>query len=105
MSESASEAWHSFRGRSVYALPLGIQFCREEFHNLGIDWTPTAPTSGNIVSGNIPARRRVQDSDPARYCQNGALHARRRFATLEQVIDFYDQGGITNLICRTSSFH
>src|SRR6266849_524188 len=75
----------------------GFNFADEEFHNLGIDWDTNSADLGQYSVGKhpgtvggfkTPTLRDIARTAP--YMHDG------RFATLEQVIDFYDQGGITN---------
>lgn len=75
----------------------GFNFTDENFHNLGIDWDTDHVDLGRFrVTNNpeeigafkTPTLREISRTAP--YMHDG------RFATLGQVVDFYDQGGIKN---------
>ena len=75
----------------------GFNFTDEEFHNLGIDWDTANVDLGRYIYDRHPGQvggfktptlRDVAHTAP--YMHDG------RFATLEEVVEFYDQGGITN---------
>lgn len=75
----------------------GFNFTDEKFHNLGIDWDTEHIDLGRyavtknpeeIGAFKTPTLREVSRTAP--YMHNG------RFATLRQVVDFYDAGGIKN---------
>jgi len=75
----------------------GFNFTDEKFHNLGIDWdsdhidlgryTVTKNTE-DIGAFKTPTLREISRTAP--YMHNG------RFATLREVVGFYNQGGIKN---------
>ena len=75
----------------------GFNFTDEEFHNIGIGWDGSKPDLGlyaiskkteDIGAFKTPTVREIANTGP--YMHDG------RFATLRQVIDFYDQGGLAN---------
>ncbi len=75
----------------------GFNFTDEKFHNLGIDWDGAHIDLGRFtVSKNpedigafkTPTLREISRTAP--YMHDG------RFATLRQVVDFYNAGGIKN---------
>ena len=98
MSESAKRGLTIFQGKGrCTRCHSGFNFSDEEFHNLGIDWDTNSADLGRYsvekhpgtVGGfKTPTLREIARTAP--YMHDG------RFATLEEVIDFYDQGGITN---------
>lgn len=98
MSESAKRGLALFQGKGrCTRCHSGFNFADEEFHNLGIDWDTNSADLGQYSVGKhpgtvggfkTPTLRDIARTAP--YMHDG------RFATLEQVIDFYDQGGITN---------
>ena len=75
----------------------GFNFTDERFHNLGVDWDNAQIDVGrygvtkklkDLGAFKTPTLREIAKTAP--YMHDG------RFATLRQVIDFYDQGGIPN---------
>ncbi len=75
----------------------GFNFTDEKFHNLGIDWDTDHIDLGrftvtknpeDIGAFKTPTLREIPRTAP--YMHDG------RFATLRQVVDFYNEGGINN---------
>jgi len=75
----------------------GFNFTDEKFHNLGIGWDDNKVDLGRyMVTGNAeeigafktPTLREIARSAP--YMHDG------RFKTLEEVVDFYNKGGVKN---------
>ncbi len=75
----------------------GFNFTDEKYHNIGVDWGAAFIDLGRYaVTRNIedigafktPTLREIARTAP--YMHNGA------FATLEETVEFYDQGGIAN---------
>lgn len=75
----------------------GFNFTDEKFHNLGIDWDTdhidlgrysVTQNAADIGAFKTPTLREIARTAP--YMHDG------RFATLPQVIEFYNQGGIKN---------
>jgi cytochrome c peroxidase len=75
----------------------GFNFTDEKFHNLGIGWdTNTVDLGRYMVTNNqadigafkTPTLREISRSAP--YMHDG------RFKTLEEVVNFYNQGGVKN---------
>lgn len=76
---------------------FGFNFTDERFHNLGVDWDKDHVDVGrygvtrdpkDLGAFKTPTLREVARTAP--YMHDG------RFATLRQVVDFYDQGGTAN---------
>ena len=76
---------------------FGFNFTDEKFHNLGVGWDNIQLDAGRyavtknpreIGAFKTPTLREIYRTAP--YMHNG------RFATLQQVIEFYNQGGIQN---------
>jgi len=76
---------------------FGSNFTDEQFHNLGIDWDTDRVDLGRFKVTNdpkdigafkTPTLREISRTAP--YMHDG------RFARLEDVVEFYDQGGIPN---------
>lgn len=98
ISESAKRGLAIFQGKGrCTRCHSGFNFADEEFHNLGIDWDTNSADLGRYsvekhpgtVGGfKTPTLRDIARTAP--YMHDG------RFATLEEVINFYDQGGIMN---------
>jgi len=98
ISESAKRGLAVFQGKGrCTRCHSGFNFSDEEFHNLGIDWDRNSADLGRYsverhpgtVGGfKTPTLREIARTAP--YMHDG------RFATLEEVVEFYDQGGITN---------
>ncbi|MBM4125651.1 MAG: cytochrome-c peroxidase [Nitrospira sp.] len=75
----------------------GFNFTDEKFHNLGIGWDTAAPDLGRylvtkdkdeIGAFKTPTLREISRTAP--YMHDG------RFGTLEDVVEFYNKGGIKN---------
>ena len=98
LSESAKRGLAIFQGKGrCTRCHSGFNFSDEEFHNLGIDWDTARVDLGRYsvdqhpgtVGGfKTPTIREIARTAP--YMHDG------RFATLEEVVDFYDRGGIRN---------
>jgi len=98
LSASAKRGLELFRGKArCTRCHSGFNFTDEKFHNLGIGWnTNTLDLGRYMVTKNpedigafkTPTLREI--SRTARYMHDG------RFATLEEVVHFYNQGGIRN---------
>ena len=98
MSGSAKRGLALFQGKGQCTrCHSGFNFADEEFHNLGIDWDTSRVDLGQYSVGKhpgtvggfkTPTLREISRTAP--YMHDG------RFATLEEVIDFYDQGGVVN---------
>jgi cytochrome c peroxidase len=98
MSESAKRDPALFQGKGrCTRCHSGFNFSDEEFHNLGIDWDKNSVDigrysvekhPGTVGRFKTPTLREIAKTAP--YMDDG------RFATLEEVVDFYDQGGIMN---------
>lgn len=98
LSESAQRGLDLFRVKAhCTRCHSGFNFTDETFHNLGIGWdTNTVDLGRYLVTKNAedvgafktPTLREIARTAP--YMHDG------RFKTLEEVVDFYNQGGIKN---------
>ena len=99
LSASAKRGLQIFRGKgNCIACHVGPNFTDEKFHNTGVafkdtttsDWGRYAVTKFERDKGafKTPTLREVSRTAP--YMHNGS------FASLQEVIDFYNQGGIQN---------
>ena len=99
LSESAKRGLQIFRGKgNCIACHVGPNFTDEKFHNTGVafkdmtapDWGRFAVTKVDRDKGafKTPTLREVSRTAP--YMHNGS------FASLQEVVDFYSQGGIQN---------
>jgi cytochrome c peroxidase len=80
-----------FRGKAnCVACHVGPNFADEELHNTGIAWHDGRFADAGAGQGNFktPTLREVARTGP--YMHDGS------FATLEEVIDYYDRGGNSN---------
>jgi cytochrome c peroxidase len=98
LSESAQRGLDLFRVKGhCTRCHAGFNFTDEEFHNIGIGWdTNTMDLGRYLVTKNAedigafktPTLREIARTAP--YMHDG------RFKTLEEVVNFYNQGGIKN---------
>lgn len=98
LSESAKRGLDLFRGKArCTRCHSGFNFTDEKFHNLGIGWdTNTVDLGRYLVTKNAedigafktPTLREIARTAP--YMHDG------RFKTLEEVVKFYNQGGVKN---------
>lgn len=98
ISESAKRGLALFQGKArCTRCHSGFNFTDEKFHNLGIDWDGDQIDVGrykvskdpeDIGAFKTPTLREISRTAP--YMHDG------RFATLEEVVEFYDKGGIQN---------
>lgn len=98
ISPAAQRGLKLFRGKSLcFICHSGFNFTDERFHNLGIDWDTDHIDLGrftvtknpeDIGAFKTPTLREIPRTAP--YMHDG------RFATLRQVVDFYNGGGIKN---------
>jgi cytochrome c peroxidase len=98
LSANAQNGFRIFVGKGqCLRCHFGFNFTDERFHNLGVDWDKDHIDVGrygvtkdpkDIGAFKTPTLREIARTSP--YMHDG------RFATLRQVIDFYDQGGISN---------
>lgn len=98
LSESARRGLELFRGKArCTRCHSGFNFTDEKFHNLGIGWdTNTVDLGRYMVTKNpedigafkTPTLREIARTAP--YMHDG------RFKTLEDVVAFYNQGGVKN---------
>lgn len=98
LSPDAQQGLALFRGKArCTRCHWGFNFSDEKFHNLGIGWdTNTVDLGRYLVTQNpeeigafkTPTLREIAHTAP--YMHDG------RFATLEVVVNFYNQGGIKN---------
>jgi len=98
LSISAKNGLELFRGKALcFTCHSGPNFSDEKFHNLGVDWDGDHVDLGRYVvtkdakdmgAFKTPTLREITRTSP--YMHDGG------FATLRQVVDFYNQGGIAN---------
>ncbi|MFM8551854.1 MAG: cytochrome-c peroxidase [Nitrospiraceae bacterium] len=98
ISESAKHGLALFQGKArCTRCHSGFNFTDEQFHNLGIDWDTDKVDLGrylvskdqeDVGAFKTPTVREIARTAP--YMHDG------RFATLEEVVEFYDRGGIAN---------
>ncbi len=98
LSPQAQRGLELFRGKArCTRCHSGFNFSDEKFHNLGIGWdTNTVDLGRYMVTKNpddigafkTPTLREISRTAP--YMHDG------RFASLEEVVRFYNQGGIKN---------
>jgi cytochrome c peroxidase len=98
LSPAAQQGLELFRTKArCTRCHSGFNFSDEKFHNIGIGWdTNTVDLGRYMVTKNpedigafkTPTLREISRTAP--YMHDG------RFGTLEEVVNFYDQGGIKN---------
>ncbi len=98
LSESERRGLTLFEGKARCSqCHNGPNFTDEKFHNLGVDWDTTNIDLGRFKFSNneqhigafkTPTLREVAHTAP--YMHNGT------FATLEETVEFYNNGGIAN---------
>jgi len=98
ISESAQKGLTLFRDKArCTKCHSGFNFTDEEFHNLGIGWDDNKVDLGRYMVTGIaeelgafktPTLREIARSAP--YMHDG------RFKTLEEVVNFYNKGGVKN---------
>lgn len=98
LTPSAQRGLEVFRGKArCTRCHSGFNFSDEKFHNLGIGWDTNQVDLGRyMVTKNpedvgafkTPTLREISRTAP--YMHDG------RFGTLEEVVNFYNQGGIQN---------
>jgi cytochrome c peroxidase len=98
ISASAKRGLELFRNKArCTKCHSGFNFTDEKFHNLGIGWDTATPDVGRyMVTKDVkelgafktPTLREIANTAP--YMHDG------RFGTLEEVVEFYNKGGIKN---------
>ena len=98
LSANAQNGFRVFVGKGqCLRCHFGFNFTDERFHNLGVDWDKEHIDVGrfgvtkkprDLGAFKTPTLREVARTAP--YMHDG------RFATLRQVVEFYNQGGIPN---------
>lgn len=98
LTEDAQRGLTLFRGKArCTRCHSGFNFSDEKFHNIGIGWDTNTVDLGrfmetknpeDIGAFKTPTLREISRTAP--YMHDG------RFATLEDVVNFYNQGGIKN---------
>ncbi|MFO0698444.1 MAG: cytochrome c peroxidase [Nitrospira sp.] len=98
LSDSAKRGLELFRGKArCTRCHSGFNFTDEKFHNLGIGWDDNKVDLGrymetknpeDIGAFKTPTLREIARTGP--YMHDG------RFKTLEEVVKFYNQGGVKN---------
>lgn len=98
LSDAAKRGLELFRGKArCTRCHSGFNFTDEKFHNLGIGWDDNKVDLGrymetknpeDIGAFKTPTLREISRTAP--YMHDG------RFKTLEEVVKFYNQGGVKN---------
>lgn len=98
LNDSAKRGLELFRGKArCTRCHSGFNFTDEKFHNIGIGWDTNTVDLGRYMETKIvedigafktPTLREIARTAP--YMHDG------RFKTLEEVVNFYNQGGIKN---------
>jgi cytochrome c peroxidase len=98
LSDSAKRGLELFRGKArCTRCHSGFNFTDEKFHNLGIGWDDNKVDLGRYMESKnpedigafkTPTLREIARTAP--YMHDG------RFKTLEEVVKFYNQGGVKN---------
>ena len=98
LNDSAKRGLELFRDKArCTRCHSGFNFTDEKFHNLGIGWDTNTVDLGRYMETNnpedigafkTPTLREIARTAP--YMHDG------RFKTLEEVVDFYDKGGVKN---------
>lgn len=98
LSDSAKRGLELFRGKArCTRCHSGFNFTDEKFHNLGIGWDTNTVDLGRYMLTNnaedigafkTPTLREIARTAP--YMHDG------RFKTLDEVVNFYNQGGVKN---------
>jgi len=98
LSSNAQNGFRIFVGKGqCLRCHFGFNFTDERFHNLGVDWDTDHIDVGrygvtkapkDLGAFKTPTLREIARTAP--YMHDG------RFATLQQVVEFYNQGGIPN---------
>ena len=98
LSANAQNGFRVFLGKGqCLRCHFGFNFTDEQFHNLGVGWDQKHTDIGRYAVTNDPKDRGAfktptlrEIAKTAPYMHDGSL------ASLRQVIDFYDQGGLPN---------
>jgi len=98
LSDAQKRGFELFRGKArCEQCHVGFNFTDEKFHNIGVGWNGSfADTGRHAVTNNeshtgafkTPTLRDIAETAP--YMHDGSLK------TLEEVVEFYDKGGIPN---------
>jgi cytochrome c peroxidase len=98
LNDSAKRGLELFRGKArCTRCHSGFNFTDEKFHNIGIGWDTNTVDLGRYMLTNntedigafkTPTLREIARTAP--YMHDG------RFKTLEEVVNFYNQGGVKN---------
>jgi len=98
LSDAAQNGFRVFLGKGqCLRCHSGFNFTDERFHNLGVGWEQDDRDLGRYDVTNDPEDRGKFKTPTLREIARTAPYMHDgRFATLRQVIDFYDQGGTPN---------
>jgi len=98
LSESAQRGWKLFSNKaSCTNCHAGSSFTDQAFHNLGVGMDKEKPDLGRFAVTNLPGDKGRFKTPTLRDIARTAPYMHDgRFATLEEVVDFYNQGGIAN---------
>lgn len=98
LSESAKRGWEIYKGKAN-CLPChaGFNLTDNGYRNLGVGLDKPDPDLGRfLVTNNEEDRGRFKTPTLREITYTGPYMHDGRFQTLEEVIDFYDRGGIKN---------
>jgi cytochrome c peroxidase len=98
LSESARKGLTLFRGKArCTKCHSGFNFTEEKFHNLGIGMDKPNPDLGRFEVTKNPADKGAFKTPTLReIAHTGPYMHDGRFGTLEEVVSFYNKGGIKN---------
>ena len=98
LSEAAQRGLELFRGKArCTRCHSGFNFTDEKFHNLGIGWdTNTVDLGRYMVTKNPEDIGAFKTSTLREIARTAPYMHDGRFKTLDEVVNFYNQGGIAN---------
>lgn len=98
LSDSAKRGLELFRGKArCTRCHSGFNFTDEKFHNIGIGWDTNTVDLGRYMITNAPEDIGAFKTPTLReIARTGPYMHDGRFKTLEDVVNFYNQGGIKN---------
>lgn len=98
LSDSAKRGWETYQKKAnCLACHAGFNLTDNNYHNLGVGLDKRNPDLGRyIVTKNEEDKGRFKTPTLREITYTGPYMHDGRFQTLEEVIDFYDKGGIKN---------
>ena len=98
LSDSAKRGLELFRGKArCTRCHSGFNFTDEKFHNLGIGWDDNKVDLGRYMETKNPEDIGAFKTPPLREIARTAPYMHDgRFKSLEEVVKFYNQGGVKN---------